>query len=77
MIVLVGHHDKQGVVLGDGVCAEPRKEFSERGVILLELGDVAGFARAECPRTGAIVMRVGDIKIDHLDAGLEHRRGIT
>jgi hypothetical protein len=41
MIVFVGHDDKQRVVLGDAVRGEPGKEFAERGVVLLELGDVA------------------------------------
>jgi hypothetical protein len=33
---------------GRAVRAKPGKEFAERGVVLLELGDVAGFAGTEC-----------------------------
>ena len=55
VIVFVRGNDEQRVVGGDAVSLQPSEKFRERGVIGLQLIDVAGFAGAE----GAVGIRRG------------------
>ena len=77
MVVLIGYHHEQRVVLGDAVRREPGKEFAERGIVLLQLRDIPGFTGPERAASGMVVVRVLDIQIDDLYARFEHGRGIA
>src|SRR5215831_407360 len=57
--------------------ARRAKNLPKRGVIFLQLGDIAGFAGTEGPRTKAVVMRIGDIEVDHLHTGLQHHHSVA
>ena len=79
MIVLVGGDDKQRVVFGDAVYFQAVEEFPERGVVGGELLDISVLAGTEgAALTGeVIVVRVGNVAVNHRHPCLEHRREIT
>ena len=85
VVALVGAEDEQRVGRGDAVGGQALEERAERLVVVLRLGDVAGAAAAERvarvvaglalarqARDELVAVQVGDVAVDHRDAGLQH-----
>src|SRR6516165_11998838 len=77
MIVFVGGNHKQRILWCNPILCKAAEELAEGLIVSDELLDIAGLPRAERDIVYVIIVRVGNIAIDHRHACLEHRRHIA
>ena len=77
MIVLVSGDHKQRILCCNPILYKAGEELAEGLVVTGELFDIARLPGAERDIVYVIIVRVGNIAIDHRHACLEHRRQIT
>ena len=88
MVVLVRHDNKQRVGLVDAISLEAGEEFAKGLIVSLQRRNITGLARAigmAAVRGGRSIrdvqtlriVRIGNIRIDNLNAGFEHFCGMA